>query len=208
MGKFGTFLATELDKLGDEVMIVDKDPEVAAELVHKFENIQIADCTKREVLEELNVKDYDVCFVAIDEDFQSSLEITSLLSELGAKCIVSKTSRESQEKFLLKFGANEVVYPDKDSAEKTAVKYHARNVVEYIPIGNDYNIYEMPIPDNWVGKSILDLDVRKAYKINVLAIKKGEDVVPAPLPAYVFEENDHVLIMGKQIDVLKLDKKI
>lgn len=208
MGKFGTFLAEKLTELGDEVLIVDKDPETATELAHKFGNIQIGDCTKREVLEELDVKSFDACFVAIDEDFQSSLEITSLLHELGASCIVSKTGRETQEKFLKVFGAHEVVYPDKDSAEKTAIKYHAKHVVEYIPLSGDHNIYELPIVEDWVGKSIEQINVRKIYRINIVAVKKQDDLVPSPIPSYVFEEGDHILVIGKQADVFKLDKKI
>lgn len=208
MGKFGTFLAQKMSEMGNEVMVVDKSPEVAAELSHIFGNVLIGDCTKREVLDELNIDNYDVCFVAIDEDFQSSLEITCLLHEMGARCIVSKTSRETQEKFLKLVGADEVIYPDKDSAEKTAMKYHAKNVLDYIPISGDDDIYELPIIEEWVGKTIEQINVRRVYKFTILAVKKANEVIPSPMPSYAFVEGDHILIFGKQSDVLKFDKKI
>ncbi|MEG1528151.1 MAG: TrkA family potassium uptake protein [Clostridia bacterium] len=208
MGKFGTYLATKLQELNNDILVIDNNPLIIEELASKFPNAQIGDCTKPEVLETLDIPSFDVCFVAIDENFQSSLEITSLLSEMGAKCVVSKASRGTQEKFLKRNGATEVVFPDKDIAERMAVRYSANNIYDCIHLSGDHSIYELPINELWVGKTIQIVDVRKIYGINILAIKQGDNVIPSPLPSYIFKSHDHIIVLGKQQNVLKLDSKL
>lgn len=212
MGNFGRFLAEKLLSLKNDVMIIDKNADKIEELAPKFTNAHIGDCTNEDVLRSIGVDSFDVCFVAIDENFQSSLEITSLLSELGAKCVVSKASRDRQAKFLLRNGANEVVYPDKDIAEKLAFRFSASNIFDYIQLTRDYSIFEIPVMDEWLGKSIASLDIRRRYHINVLAIKSSEQniqrLMPSPPPDYIFKSSDHVIVMGKQDEVLRLASKI
>lgn len=208
MGAFGRHLALKFMNLKNEVMIIDQNEDIIAEMSSQFTDAHIGDCTKEEVLRSLGVSNFDICFVTIGDNFQSSLEITSLLRELDAKYIISKASRDIQEKFLLKNGADEVVYPDRDMAEKLAVRCSANNIYDFIDITPDYSIYEMPIMKSWVGSSIEDINVRKKYQINILTIKNGDSIVAMPKADYVFQKNDQIIVIGKSTDVIKLATQI
>lgn len=206
MGKFGQHLAERLVALGNEVMIVDENGEVINELSSKFENAYVGDCTKKSALQELGINNFDVCVVAIGENFQASLEITSLLSELGAKYVISKAKSDIQLKFLLKSGANEVVYPEMDIAEKVAVKLSLNNIFDYTELSSEYSVFEISVLKEWVGQSITNLDIRRKYNVNIIAVKKGKEFSFLPGADYIFEENDHILLVGKVNDVAKLTK--
>ena len=188
-------------------MVIDKTSAVIEEVAQHFANAQIGDCTNPDVLRAIGVDTFDVCFVAFDENFQSSLEITSLLSEMGAKKIVSMASRETQAKFLTQVGASEVVYPEKDIAESLAAKYSGNNIFDFIPLSKDYSIVEINILPDWKGHTIENLDVRNRYHLNILAVKKDAELFPSPPPTYKFEKNDHIIVLGRQDEVLKLAQK-
>ncbi len=207
MGAFGKFLAQRLLELKNDVMIMDKDEKIIGELSSIFTNAQIGDCTNEKVLRSLGVEDFDACFVAMDEDFQSSLITTALLNDLGAKKVVSKSSREIQSKLLLRNGADEVIYPEKDIATKVAMKYSTNNVLDFVQLSQDFAIFEAPIPIDWAGKSITELDIRRRHNVNIIAIKTNDTVTPSPSPDYVFTFGDHIFVMGKQTDVGKLSSK-
>jgi trk system potassium uptake protein TrkA len=155
----------------------------------------------------LGVNNFDICFVAVGDDFQSSLEITSLLKDLGAKCVVSKAKRDIQAKFLLKNGADEVFYPEREMAEKLAIRHSAKNIFEFIELTPEYAILEIPILDIWVGKSISSLNVRHKYHMNILAVKNGISVRPLPGADYIFKQDDHIIVVGKPTDVFKITAK-
>ncbi len=208
MGRFGRSLATKLYELGNDVMIVDEDSELINELSPNFTDACVGDCRKELVLRSLGINNFDVCFVTIGENFQSSLEITSLLKELGAKRVVSKTNRDIQEKFLLRNGADEVINPEKEMAEKLAIRYNANKIFDFIELTPEFSIFEIPIFESWVGKSIADLNIRNKYKINILAVKLGQELKPLPGPAYVFEEGDHIVVVGNTDAVTKLTSKM
>ena len=208
MGRFGRSLATKMYELGNDVMIVDEDSELINELSPNFTDACVGDCRKELVLKSLGINNFDVCFVTIGENFQSSLEITSLLKELGAKRVVSKANRDIQEKFLLRNGADEVINPEKDMAEKLAIRYNANKIFDFIELTPDFSIFEIPIFEHWIGKSIAELNIRNKYKINILAIKKGQNINTLPGPTYVFEGDDHIVIAGKIDVVTKLTSKM
>ncbi|MFA9423779.1 MAG: TrkA family potassium uptake protein [Sedimentibacter sp.] len=203
MGAFGRHLTLKMMELKNDVMVVDKDASIIEEMASLVTDAQIGDCTKEDVLKALGVTNFDICFVTIGDTFQSSLEITSLLKDLGAKYVVSKASRDIQAKFLLKNGADEVVYPDKDMAEKLAIRCSANNVLDYFSITNEYSIYELKIMKNWVGQSIVEINVRRKYNINILLIKNGTDEITMSRADYVFKENDLIVVIGKSEDALK-----
>ncbi len=207
MGRFGKFLAAKLLELNNDVMVIDKDAAAVEEVAGRFANAQIGDCTNPDVLKAIGAEAFDVCFVAFDENFQSSLEITSLLSEMGAKKIVSMASRETQAKFLKRVGASEVVYPEKDVAEILAVKYSGNNIFDFIPLDGQYSIVEIPILPEWKGSTIESLNIRSKFHINILAIKKDGKLFPSPQPSYKFEANDHIVALGKQDEMLKIAQR-
>lgn len=161
IGRLGRHLAEKLTELNNSVMIVDKDENIINELAPRFTGAMIGDCTKEGVLRSLGVNNFDICFVTISDNFQSSLEITSLLKELGAKYVVSKANRDLQAKFLLRNGADEVVYPERDIAEKLAIRHNAKNIFDFVEVTDDFAIFEIPILKKWTGKSISEIDVRK-----------------------------------------------
>ena len=206
LGRFGHHLCKNMAELGNEVMIIDSDEKAVEDLAPIDTSVLIGDCTNPEVLKNLGVGNYDICFVCIGSNFQSSLEITSQLKELGAKYVVSKATRDIQAKFLLRNGADEVVYPDRDIAEKAAKKFTANNVFDYIELSKDYSVYEIPPLKNWVGKSIIDSNIRPKYHISILGVKHVDGVTMLPPADYVIQESDHLMIIGSSTYVQQLLK--
>lgn len=206
LGKFGQHLAHKLQKLGDEICVVDIKPENVDLISSKIPNAYVADCTKIEALRDLGVHHYDTCVVAIGDNFQASLEITALLKELKAKKIIAKATTYIQEKFLKMAGADEIVYPEKDCAEKLALRCDATKILDFINVGNSYGIYEIATPKSWWNHSLKDLDVRNKYKINVVAIKSENNDVVLPDADYIFKETDITIVMSTEHDIMKLTK--
>lgn len=207
LGRFGRNLADKMRELGNDVMIVDKDEKLVNEMAPRFTDSHIGDCTSEAVIRSLGVKQMDCCFVSIGEDFQSSLVITSLLKRAGAKHVIAKANQEIQAELLEQIGADEVVYPEKEIAEKLAIRYNSNNIFDYIQLTSDYSIYEIPIMSTWVGKTILEIDVRRKHGINIIAVKTGEVLQPSPKADYVFGKSDHVVVIGKSGDVFKVAGK-
>ncbi len=204
MGRLGRSFAIKMLQLGNDVMIVDMDEQVIDHLAPIFTDSQIGDCRQEGVLRSLGVNNFDICLVAIGENFQASLEITSLLKELGAPFVISKAKDDRQAKFLMMIGANEVVYPEREIAERLAMRYNAENIFDYIKLTSEYSLYEIPVVKSWVGKSILSLDIRQKYNVNIIGIKHNNSLRPMPSANYIFNQDDHVVVMGKSKDVFKL----
>ena len=172
MGRFGHHLCYNLARLGNQIMIVDEVEERLEPMLPYVVSAKIGDCTNEAVLQSLGISNFDICFICIGTNFQSSLEITSLVKEMGAKRVISKATRDIHAKFLLRNGADEVIYPDRDIAEKLAVRYSANHVFDYIELAEGYSIYEIPPLPQWVGKSLKELSIRNKYRINIIASKE------------------------------------
>ena len=207
MGRFGRHLAGRMLDLGNDVMIVDSNEKLIEELSIRFGDSQIGDCTNENVIKSLGVDQFDICFVTMGEDFQSSLVITSLLKKYNARFVIAKANQDIQADLLKKIGADEIVYPEKEIANKLAVRYNGKNVFDYIPLTSEFSIYEIPILREWAGKTIHDVDVRKKYKINIIAVKKGSSLQSLPSPDYRFDFDDHIVFIGASADVFKLASK-
>ena len=207
MGKFGQALGEKLLSIGDEVMIVDKDEDVINALAPRYTNALIANCMNADSLQAMDIPSFNVCVVAIGDDFQSSLEITSILKDLGAKYVVSRADTDIQRKFLFRVGADDVVYPNRDIAEKLAVRLNSGNVFDYIEVDKQYSIFEIKIPARWNGRTLVDANPRGKYGLNVLLIKKGKDIVPSPTADYVFESGDNILVFGETEKILAFTNK-
>lgn len=206
-GRFGTNLAVKLTELGNEVMIVDVDEEAVHKLAPFVTRVQIGDCMDRDVLSELGVRNFDICFVCISDNFQSSMEITSLLKEMGAPYVVAKSDREIHAELLKKIGADDVVYPERDMAQRTAVRYSARGAFDYIELSPEYAIMEIVPPEDWVGRNIRELDVRTKHRINIIGIRSGEHVLPLLSAEHVFRAQEHMIVAGEQKNILKIINK-
>ncbi|MGN0707795.1 MAG: potassium channel family protein [Faecalibacterium sp.] len=173
LGRFGRHIAEKLDELGHQVLAVDQNEERVNDVLPIVTNAQIGDSTNAEFLVSLGIRNFDVCIVTIGNDFQSSLETTSLLKELGARFVVSRAERDVQAKFLLRNGADEVVYPEKQLAKWAAIRYSADHILDYIELSEDHAIFEVSVPHNWIGKSVGEIDIRRRFNINILGVKQN-----------------------------------
>lgn len=196
LGRFGRHVAMKLHELKHEVLAIDNQEQRVNEILPYVTDAQIGDSTNEAFVASLGVRNFDVCIVAIGDDFQSSLETTSLLKEQGAKFVVARASRDVHAKFLLRNGADDVVYLEKEIATWTAVRYTANHVFDYIELTEDYSIYEIDPPEEWLGKSLLELRVRQKYQVNVLAIQRGGSLDPLPDAEHVFTQGETLFIMG------------
>lgn len=203
LGRFGKHIAMKLRELNHEVMAVDHKEELVQEILPYATGAQIGDSTNEEFLRSLGVDNYDVCIVAIGDDFQSSLETTSLLKELGARMVISRAATDVQEKFLLRNGADEVVYPEKQLAKWTAIRCSADHILDYIEIDSDHAIFEVPIPKGWLGKTVGQLDIRKKYNVNILAVRTGSRLDSFITPDIQLCEGRTLMVMGRYRDLQK-----
>ena len=203
LGRFGRHIALKLNALNHQVMAIDHKEERVNALLPFVTNAQIGDSTNEEFLAALGVGNYDACIVAIGDNFQNSLETTYLLKELGARKIIARASKEMQEKFLLRNGADEVVYPEKQLAAWTAIRCSSEHILEYIELDDEYAIFEVEIPSDWSGKSILELDIRKKHGINILGVRTNGKLNMNITPNTVFGHGTSVLVLGQEKAVHK-----
>ncbi|MEZ3497495.1 MAG: TrkA family potassium uptake protein [Lachnospiraceae bacterium] len=206
LGRFGRHMAKKFEKQGNDVMAVDIVEERVDAVLPYVTNAQIGDATNEVFMESLGVANYDLCVVTIGDNFQSSLEATALLKDLGAPFILSRASRDVHAKFLLRNGADEVIYTEKETAERLAVQFGSDNIFNYIELNSEYAIYEISTPQNWVGKSILQKNVRSKYNVSILATKRGDEIFPLPHPDHIFSESESLMVLGKDKDVERLIK--
>ena len=201
-GNFGSMLARQMNALGYDIMIVDvREDRINAVMPH-VTDAQIGECTNPVFLRTLGVGNYDLCVVSISENFQTSLEATSLLKEFGAKQVISRAKNEIQEKFLLRNGADEVVYPEKQIALRLATKYASEKILDFIQFDGGDPIYEMVVPTQWFGKNLRELDVRRKYNISVISLRRnGQSSIPRPDDS--FQDGDVVYAVGEMKNIQK-----
>lgn len=197
LGRFGRHLAEQLNAQGHQVMAVDENEERVNQVLNIVTNAQIGDSTNPEFLAELGVGNYDVCIVAISDDFQSSLETASLLKEMGARKVVARAQRDVQAKFLLRNGADEVLYPEKQLAKWAAVRYGSDHLFDYIELDASNAIVEVSVPEEWAGKTVGQLDIRKRYNINLLAVKQGGTINTTVTPDTLLQADANLLALGE-----------
>lgn len=203
LGRFGRHIAMKLDELNHQVMAVDKDESRVDAVLPYVTNAQIGDGTNEEFLSSLGVRNYDVCIVAIGDNFQSSLETTSLLKDLGAKLVVSRATRDVHAKFLLRNGADEIVYPEKQIGEWTAIRYSADHIFDYIELDETHAIYEISVPNNWIGKTVGQLDIRKQYNVNIMALKENGVMNLSISPDTEIRKDNTMFVLGSTKDIQK-----
>lgn len=203
LGRFGMYTAMKLNELNHQVMAVDKVEERVDAVLPIVTNAQIGDCTNEEFLRSLGVGNFDVCIVAIGNDFQGSLETTSLLKELGAKMVVSRAARDVQAKFLLRNGADQIVYPEKQLALWTAIRFTSDHILDYIDLGEDYAIFEVETPKGWIGRTIGEIDIRKIYHVNIMGVRHGEKMRIDITPDTVLTKEITLMVLGHLKDIQK-----
>ena len=197
LGRFGRHLAVELNELGHEVMAVDDDEDRVNEILPYVTNAQIGDSTNANFLKSLGIGNFDICFVTISANFENSLETTSLLKELGAKIVISRAERDIQKKFLLRNGADQVVYPERQVAKWASLRYTADHILDYMEIDASHAIFEAEVPEEWLGKTIGELDVRRKYNINIIAVKDKGGVNIALSTDTLLKQDATILVIGE-----------
>lgn len=197
LGRFGKHMAMDLNRLGHEVMAVDLNEDRVNEILPYVTNAQIGDSTNEEFLESLGIGNYDLCVVAIGNNFQNSLETTSLLKDMGAKLVVSRAERDVQAKFLLRNGADKVVYPERQMAKWAAIRFTADHILDFIEVDDSHAIFEVEMPRQWVGKTVGQLNIRQKYNINIVAIKRGEDINMSISSETMLKEGETLLVIGE-----------
>lgn len=204
LGRFGRHMAAKFMEEDNEVLAIEKNEERADSAIEIVQNIQIGDATDERFMQSLGVDNFDLCIVAIGDNFQASLEITVLLKDLGAPYVIARASRDVHKKLLLRNGADYVVYAEREMAERLAVKFGADNVFDYVVLDSDYAIYEIALPHHWEGKSIVELSVRNKYNVSILGTKVDGKIHPLASPNHVFQVNETLIVMGdeKSIRVL------
>ncbi len=203
VNRFGFYLARKLHEMGHQIMAVDKEEDRINFILPLVTDAQIGDSTNEDFLRSLGVDNYDVCIVTIGSDFQSSLETTSLLRELGGKMIVSRADRKVQKKFLLRNGADEVINPEKQIAEWAAIRYTSDHILDYIKLDDQHAIFEVTVPKEWVGKTVGQIDIRKRYGINIVTVREKGKTHLSVTPDTVLSSDITMLVLGEQKDIRK-----
>lgn len=202
LSRFGKHLLIKLNEMDMDVLCIDADEKRVNEMMPYITNAQIGDSTSESLIASLGVSNFDICFVSIANDFQSSLETTALLKDYGAKKVIAVANRDIHAKFLLRNGADHVIYAEKETATRAAIKYCADNVFDYIKLSPEYAIYEATVPNEWIGKTVLDINIRKTHGINILASKKNDELTLMS-PSHVFFEDETVLMLGTDDNLKK-----
>lgn len=200
---FGSLLAKHFSKQGHEVMAIDREESRINEILPYVTDAQIGDSTNEKFLRTLGINNYDICIVTIGGDFQSSLETTSLLKELGGKLVVSRADRDVQTKFLLRNGADEVLNPEKQVAEWAAIRYGSNHILDYIKLDDDHAIFEVPVPTDWTERSIGQIDIRKKHNITIIAVKDHGEVDLSITPETILKPSMTMLVLGEKKSIKK-----
>ena len=206
LGKYGTHVAKSLSPLNVQVMAVDKSEDNLKNVEEFVTKAIIGNSSDIEFLRTLGINTYDECIVAIGDDFQCSIETVLNLKELNAKRITARASLESQEKILLKIGADEVVYPEKQLARWTALHCGANSIFDYMELDDGYAIFEVGVPEKWLNKTLAELNLRREYGITIIGVKINGKLRFILGPDFTFNENEKILVVGKQDDIKKCFK--
>ena len=202
MGSFGHHLCLSMAKQRDvEMMIVDKSSDVLEDLLPYVVSAKVGDCCDEKVLRSFGDDEFDACYVCIGGDFQNSIQITSLLKDLGARKVIAKADEDVQAKFLLRNGADQVIYPERDIAERIAITAGSNRIFDFIELSEDLGVYEVRPMKKWIGKTIREVNVRVNYNVSILAYRKDGKLVPMPSPDYVFVEDEHLMVISSKSDI-------
>lgn len=208
LGNFGSSLARRLAETGQHVSVIDTDPKALARVQDVVEQAVAADATDRGVLEELGVDLVDAAVVSLGDDLGASILVTLHLREMKIKRIVAKAVSPEHEKILKRVGANEVVFPERDVALRLAGTLADPNLLDYLPIGQEFSVAELAPPQAFIGKTLVDLDLRRNFGINVIAVRElvPERLVVLIQPDFVIKDSDVLIVVGKHEDIEKLNR--
>lgn len=207
LGRFGSSLAKTLYDLGHEVLAVDEREEAVQEISESVTHAVQADATDESALRSLGLRNFDVVIVSIGADIQASILVTLIVKELGVKYVVAKAQSELHAKVLYKIGADRVVLPERDMGLRLAHNLVSSNVLDFIELSSDYSIVEVVALNEWQGKTLKDLNFRRKYGLNVIAIKHNGEMNVSPRAEDIIEENDVLVVIGENEGITRLENK-
>lgn len=208
LGRFGGSIVRELNALDMDVMAIDADEARVNEFSDIATHAVIADTTDEAVMKSLGIRNFDHVIVAIGENIQASTLTTLILKELGVKKVTAKAQNDYHAKILNKIGADTVVHPERDMGRRIAHNVASASVLDYLELSDEYSIVEIKAGEKLAGNSILELDVRANYGINIIAVKRGKDIIVAPDPNESIEFNDILIVIGHDNDLNRFEKKL
>lgn len=208
LGRFGGSICKALIELGMEVMAIDRDEDRINEFASIATHAVIADSMDETVLKNLGIRNFDHVIVAIGDDIQSSILTTLMLKELGVKNVTAKAQNDYHEKVLRKIGADHVVHPERDMGKRIAQYIVSNNVLDYLELSDEYSIIEIAANDHLTGHSIIELNIRAKYGINIVAIKRGTSIIVSPQAYDVFEKDDILIVIGADSDIHRFEKNL
>ena len=197
LGRFGSQVAKRLCELGCEVLAMDRQPDLVQPISNLVTHAVVGDARDKEVLRALGAKDFECAIVAIGNNLADSVLATMNLKELGVPCIVCKAADETHRQVLLKLGADRVVIPEQEQADRLAKNLSSPNVLDYIELSDACGIIEIAAPKNWLGKSLKELNVRAKLGVNIIAIKQDSEINVSPAADYQIQENDVMVVLGE-----------
>ena len=206
LGLFGQALARQLCMLGAEVLAMDVRSDLVQQVANDVTHAVVGDAQDKEVLRALGVRDMDCAIVSIGDDLAASVLITMNLMELEVPYIVCKAHDETHRRVLEKLGANRVVIPEQENAQRLGRSLHSHNVLEYIELSEDYGILEIPAPKSWVGKTLKELNVRAKLGLNIIAVESGEKTNVSPSADYQILEGDIMVVLGDNYSLEAVQK--
>ena len=195
-GRFGSSVAKKMCQLGNEVMVIDKDEDSINNIAELVTHTAIVDVTEERDLKSIGLGNFDVVIVAISSDVRASIMATVMAKEMGVPKVVCKAKDELQAKVLYKIGADKVVFPERDMGIRLAYNLASENILDQINLDPEYSIMEIVTPQNWVGKTIIELNLRAKYDITVLAVKTQSGLKVMPSPNYKMQEKNILIIIG------------
>ncbi len=208
LGRFGGSIVRSLSEQGMEVMAIDQDEDKVNEFSSIASHAVVADSTDESVLKSLGIRNFDHVIVAIGDDIQSSILTTLMLKEIGAKNITVKAQNDYHEKVLRKIGANQVVHPERDMGRRIAHNIVSNNVLDYLELSDEHSIVEIVANDHLSGNTLIQLDIRAQYGINIVAIKRDRDIIVSPQADEQIREGDVLIVIGADSDISRFEKKV
>lgn len=208
LGRFGSSIAKTLYDIGNDVLVIDKDEDVIEDIANSVTHAVQMDATDESALRSLGLSNFDVAIVTIGDDLQSSVLVTLLVKELGIKYIVCKAKNDLHAKVLEKIGADRIILPEKDMGVRVAYNLVSSSILDYIELSPDYSVMEFKVQGDWRGKTLMDLNLRVKYDINVMAIKKKNKINLSPRAEDILEDGDVLVVMGSAKSLTKLEGKI
>ncbi|MGE5496307.1 MAG: potassium channel family protein [Burkholderiales bacterium] len=207
MGHFGQAVAKSLSRLGEEVLAVDIDEERINDVAPYVTHAVQADATDEKALAALGIRNFDVAVVTMSTDIEASIFITMLCKEMGVNFVVAKAQSELHGKMLHKTGADKVIYPERDMGLRVAHNLAAANILDYIELTGDIRVVEIFAVEEWTDKSLMELDFRRKYSVNVIAIKKADGTMNTlPKGVDVIEKGDLLIVIGDQESIEKMER--